>query len=455
MKKIKLFFTFLAFTSLSFTQNFNLVGERNINSNSNWDIPVAQEMYTDEEGNIYTYLTEASRPNSNELIRYNSNTNSWDNLTNNTFTIPNGSCGSTGVGQIDGSIFTVTISCSGGRFQYVHKLSPDGTFEDIGNPANTNSQGSHLAMAINPVNKELYYASAGLDRVRVQKYSQGQWIELPDVDNTSVSSVYGIDMDFDELGNPYVAYRSNNTNEGKVAVFDGNEWTNIFTSPGEGYHPNILVKSSTEVYLSLSIENINIQTYFYDGKTFEPIGTPVIVTENFGSSDILKASDGNLYLATYDDNGLYVFDRDIDNWKALDNNIEDNLSISGFVARLFEHDGFIYNTFTDSRSITTVRYELSGTLSTNNEDISANNFSIYPNPVDGLLTIQNINTSKNIKLTIYDLTGKVVLLNEHKTMSEEQELTINTSSLSPGAYLLKIKDEDNAQTQNFKVIINR
>ncbi len=79
------------------------------------------------------------------------------------------------------------------------------------------------------------------------------------------------------------------------------------------------------------------------------------------------------------------------------------------------------------------------------ENASIEGFSLYPNPVsNGKVYI----TSKNEldkEIQIFDVLGKKVL----QTMLSSKEL--NVSNLSPGVYIIKIKEEEASTTR--KLII--
>jgi hypothetical protein len=76
------------------------------------------------------------------------------------------------------------------------------------------------------------------------------------------------------------------------------------------------------------------------------------------------------------------------------------------------------------------------------EENTTNLFSIYPNPTNGMLTINS--TSTVSKITVYNNLGQLLLTSEKSNQ-------INISSLSEGIYFVKIKDE-NGQTETKKII---
>jgi hypothetical protein len=79
-------------------------------------------------------------------------------------------------------------------------------------------------------------------------------------------------------------------------------------------------------------------------------------------------------------------------------------------------------------------YKLITTLS--NETFSKNNFSIYPNPVQDFISIQNENNLPIDNIDVFDISSKKVL--EDLKISE----TIKVEKLSAGVYFLKISSEE-------------
>lgn len=86
-----------------------------------------------------------------------------------------------------------------------------------------------------------------------------------------------------------------------------------------------------------------------------------------------------------------------------------------------------------------------GARTVNIQDPSIEGLSFYPNPAtNGKIYISSkYNTAKEI--AIYDVLGKKVF----QTLSSAKE--INISSLTPGVYIIKIKENDNTATR--KLII--
>ncbi|MFK5878804.1 MAG: T9SS type A sorting domain-containing protein [Flavobacteriaceae bacterium] len=84
-------------------------------------------------------------------------------------------------------------------------------------------------------------------------------------------------------------------------------------------------------------------------------------------------------------------------------------------------------------------------LSATNETIQSE-FSIYPNPVNDILTINLSNSlSSEASIKIYDLLGKLILVEE----INNQKNQINISKLKNGNYFIKIETENTTTTKQF------
>jgi hypothetical protein len=84
-----------------------------------------------------------------------------------------------------------------------------------------------------------------------------------------------------------------------------------------------------------------------------------------------------------------------------------------------------------------------------NELNSNENFTIYPNPSDGLFTIKLASNSKAQVIEVYDVVGK--LISTTLISSSSNELQLNVNSID-GVYFVKILDGSNNQIGCKKVI---
>ena len=75
---------------------------------------------------------------------------------------------------------------------------------------------------------------------------------------------------------------------------------------------------------------------------------------------------------------------------------------------------------------------------------------IYPNPASDILMVAfDSDHGRETTISIYDLTGKLILTSAQISTSTEEELKINISSLSDGYYVAQISNGTMQQTKRF------
>jgi len=90
--------------------------------------------------------------------------------------------------------------------------------------------------------------------------------------------------------------------------------------------------------------------------------------------------------------------------------------------------------------------DVSITVSTGLETPNNQNFSIYPNPTTGIVTIEG---AKDSKITVYNMIGEAIYTNDNATAIT----TIDLSSFSVGNYFVKIINNEGVSTQ--KIILTK
>ncbi len=76
------------------------------------------------------------------------------------------------------------------------------------------------------------------------------------------------------------------------------------------------------------------------------------------------------------------------------------------------------------------------------EESTTNHFSLYPNPTNGVLTINS--TSAIFEISVYNNLGQLLFISAEKNQ-------VDISTLSEGIYFVKIKDQ-NGQVETKKVV---
>lgn len=84
-----------------------------------------------------------------------------------------------------------------------------------------------------------------------------------------------------------------------------------------------------------------------------------------------------------------------------------------------------------------------------NDQILANEITVYPNPTNAILNIKIGNTSIN-QIQLYNLNGKKVL--EAKVQNKKSEINMDVSKLAKGTYFVVISDSNNSKTSKTIII---
>lgn len=125
-------------------------------------------------------------------------------------------------------------------------------------------------------------------------------------------------------------------------------------------------------------------------------------------------------------------------------------------AKLFSLFLFVCVGFTHAQ-VTTINAVLANpcsVLSTQNYSNKLD-FSFYPNPSNGMVTIQitSKSTINNPKIVIYDIKGIMVYENSFQNNENHFEKSLSLQNLSNGIYLLTILSDNEKLTK--KLIINK
>ncbi|MFN8155560.1 MAG: T9SS type A sorting domain-containing protein [Bacteroidia bacterium] len=113
--------------------------------------------------------------------------------------------------------------------------------------------------------------------------------------------------------------------------------------------------------------------------------------------------------------------------------------------------------FFDSNAPTKRYYSQLSNISASNglrtgDEMAENGFSVYPNPANDIVHLRlNNQQATNGQLTIYDLSGRLVLTENLEMTAGLQEVTVSVSELSEGTYIVRLNTGESTQTG--KIII--
>lgn len=91
------------------------------------------------------------------------------------------------------------------------------------------------------------------------------------------------------------------------------------------------------------------------------------------------------------------------------------------------------------------------TISIKEHPKSNMDISVYPNPSTDYLNIKIINTSGNISIVLFDVTGQRMFTKEYSNASAELFTTIDMKHYATGTYYLRIINSDNTD-EIFRII---
>lgn len=87
-------------------------------------------------------------------------------------------------------------------------------------------------------------------------------------------------------------------------------------------------------------------------------------------------------------------------------------------------------------------------------NINNTQITMYPNPNNGLLTIEFQNsTPQELTIHVIDANGKNIIHQKLATEAGKQKLLLNTSELSAGVYMLSVSDQNNLTISQQKLVI--
>lgn len=90
-------------------------------------------------------------------------------------------------------------------------------------------------------------------------------------------------------------------------------------------------------------------------------------------------------------------------------------------------------------------------ITTTNEIKTFSEYSIYPNPANDKITIQNISGNKSVRISLFDINGRKVF-DSNKT--DSRIATIVTTDFVDGVYFVTISDEHNRLTHQKIIIVH-
>jgi hypothetical protein len=289
-----------------------------------------------------------------------------------------------------------------------------------------------------------YLAFADLDgtgcwRAKVMKFNGTDWVY---VGPPAISEGWAefLNLAFSPSGQPYVAYIDNE--QISVKKFDGTDWVYVGSPKFVWALPTVglplVINSSGDPYIAFgNFSAYKMSVMKFDGTNWVYVGTdgfsnPIYknVTMTISPTDLLYAAFSD---ASNSDKAT-VMNYDGANWV--------NVGIAGFTPEYagwknlaIDPSGIPYLAFQDSAyldKISVMKYDVASQGIQEKRNLS---FSVYPNPVKDLLTLdlKTINSAGK-QVEIYNVEGKMV----YETQTYENKMILNVKNYSSGVYFIKL-----------------
>ncbi|MGK4568713.1 T9SS type A sorting domain-containing protein [Flavobacterium sp. 3HN19-14] len=203
--------------------------------------------------------------------------------------------------------------------------------------------------------------------------------------------------------------------------------------------------SSEDEFYTFNAENgINYFTYNFINQTFTIYNESHIVTNNF----TVPSLSGDIIVRAIVTDKLFNSDN---NFEFLLTTMNDKIILvndSGVTLQEFNNRDFVKIIKNNSGNYKLIVkgygapildvYSLPGTLSINQQDLLVNKWIAFPNPTSDKIFITNpLANGEKGELEIFDMSGKKVI---QLQLNNNNEISIDVSSLNPGTYLYKINN---------------
>ncbi|HFS67313.1 MAG TPA: T9SS type A sorting domain-containing protein [Flavobacteriia bacterium] len=239
-----------------------------------------------------------------------------------------------------------------------------------------------------------------------------------------------------EIANPTTTNLGVNSNIGYVTVASSNYPDNVssyLTSPC--YDMTVFSSATMKFDLAFDLEQdwdvLYVQYSVDQGDNWEVLG---------------DASDPNWYNSNYSANQLTIGKQ----WTGTDATIKEyshDVSFLNNEPNVIFRFAFLSDQAVNNEGVLIDNFVIEGVAAINENELS-NTIHIYPNPSNGIYTIER-KTNTSLSIGVYDITGKRVYFN---TNESNTKFTINLSNLENGVYFVNLKSDKDSVTK--KIIKN-
>ncbi len=272
----------------------------------------------------------------------------------------------------------------------------------------------------------------------------GYSIALDNFGNIYTTGYYSGIVDFDP-GPGYFDLTSTGSNSIFISKLDSSGnfvWAKSMGGNGfaTAYSIAIDIAGSGDVYTT---------GYFSTTVDFDPGSGIVNITSN-GNDDI--------FISKLDSSGNFVWAKAIGGTNA---DYGQSLAISStgkiYLTGWFSSASISFGTFSVANTVTTgfpeiLIAKLDNLINGIEPSVNGNRVSVYPNPARDQLIIELNGMHRNLEISLYDLTGKIIPVRIDNSAENTYRVGNNVLDQSPGIYLMQIKTDDFIETKRIAII---
>ncbi|MDC3388788.1 M12 family metallo-peptidase, partial [Flavobacteriaceae bacterium] len=183
-----------------------------------------------------------------------------------------------------------------------------------------------------------------------------------------------------------------------------------------------------------------------------PNGTSAVIWERecgsaqFQDFDITFEDNASAIVCASPTNGIFAPSNDLSVFDGQPKNGNWRLLVADF----YNGDVGEFENWSIEFCETVVTVDPVAVLASENQIDDSSDFTVYPNPSNGLVTV-NLSSSEDVKMSLYDIRGRNVYTEMHRNNALKFNKQVDFSSLAAGVYILNVESGSNKVTK--KIVI--
>jgi len=277
-------------------------------------------------------------------------------------------------------------------------------------------------------------------KITVMKFDGGNWstVGKPGFNSGGMTNVIHLDV---ENGTPFAAYRDYGASyKASVMKFDGNNWVSLgqqgFSGGTYDAYSGLAVYGGVPHVAAWDSEG-KATVYKFSGSAWDALGNRNFSTGQASYLNIKFSSTGTPFVVFKDagkSNKASLMKLNGSNWVQVGDACSSGTAT--YTSLAFSADGSPFVAYRDEASMRRTTVMKYGTVTRLNETAGKEMVQIYPNPNNGIFTVEYSNLAANRNIEVINLTGQMIY---SESPSSENKTRIVLTGKPKGIYLVKIK----------------